>query len=117
MSHDKPLPRGRAGPGTRSGRPAEVLGSDRVEELTELLSLLLLLVRYRDPGLLEDLVGREDRGARPQRQGDRVRWPRADLLAVREDQIREERAVAQGGDVHRAQLHVQCLEDVPPQAM
>src|SRR5579872_2002489 len=110
-------PAARPRPRTRSGRPAEVLGSDRVEELTELLYLVLLLVRYRDPGLLEDLVGREDRGTGAQRQGDRVRWPRADLLAVREDQIREERAVAQGSDVHRAQLHVECLEDVAHQVM
>src|SRR5215472_14501672 len=100
-----------------SGGAAEVLGRDRVEELTELLDLVLLLVGDRDAGLLEDFVSRENRGAGPERQGYRVRRPRADLLAVREDQVREEGAVPQRGDVHRAQLNVQRLEDVPKQVM
>src|SRR5580692_6966445 len=115
MSHDKSIPRtGELQALRLRGRNPR---SDRVKELTELLDLVLLLVRDRDPGLFEDLLGREDRGTGTQGKGYRVRWPCADFLAVREDQVGEERPVAQRGDVHRAQLDVQRLQDVAQQVM
>ena len=43
---------------------AEVLRGDLVEELAELLHLVLVLVRHRDPAGLEHLVGPDDPAAR-----------------------------------------------------
>src|SRR3984885_3864697 len=101
----------------RSGGLAEVLGRDLVEELPKLLDLVLLLVGDGDASLVEDLVGREDRGTGPQCQGDRVRGPGAGLGAVGEDEVRVEDPVAQGGDVDRAELHVQDFEHVLEQVV
>src|SRR6201994_139173 len=96
-------------------RLAEVLGRDLVEELAELLDFVFLLVGDRHPDLVQDLVGGEDRGAGPQRQRDRVRRPGADLGAVGEDEVGVEDPVAQGGDVDRAQLDVEHVQDVAEQ--
>src|SRR5580700_5770331 len=97
---------------TSSRGPAEVLRADRVEELAELLDLVFLLVRDRDPGLVQDFLGGEDRGAGPQCERDRVRGPGADLLAVGEDEVREEDPVPQRGDVHRGELYPQRLQHI-----
>src|SRR5215467_5269667 len=95
-----------------SRRSAEVLGTDRVEELAELLDLVLLLVRDRHTGLVQDLLGGEDGGAGAQRERDRVRGPGAHLLAVGEDEIREEDPVPQRGDVHGRELDTEGFEHV-----
>src|SRR5690606_24282755 len=55
-----------------SAGAAEVLRGDRVQELPELLDLVLLLVRYRDAGLLQDVLAGEDRRAGAQGEGDGV---------------------------------------------
>src|ERR1022692_2544464 len=86
-----------------SGGAAEVFRGNRVEELPELLDLVLLLVRDRDPRLVEYLLAREDRGAGAQREGDGVRRPGADFLAIRENKVSEEDPVPQRGDVDRPQ--------------
>src|SRR5579859_444467 len=71
-------PPGPGAPG--SGSPSEILRADGVQELAELLDLVFLLVRDRDPGLVQDLLGREDRRAGAQRERDRVRRPGAHFL-------------------------------------
>ena len=43
----------------------EVLRRDVVEELPELLDLVLLLVGYDDPGIVEQVLGAHDLGAGP----------------------------------------------------
>ena len=58
-------------------RCVEILGSDLVEELAELLDLVLLLGGYGEAGLVEHLLGADDAGAGAQRQGDRVGRPGA----------------------------------------
>src|SRR6516165_8029475 len=111
-------PRRRVAPRcTGSGGPAEVLRADRVEEFAELLDLVLLLVRDRDAGLIQDLLGGEDRGPGPQRQRDRVRGPGAHFLAVGEDEVREEDPIPQRGDVYGGQLDAQGFEYVTEQVM
>ena len=50
-----------------------------VEELAELLDLGLLFVLQLDAGLLEDVLGGEDRGVDPDRKSDRVAGPRRHL--------------------------------------
>src|SRR3984885_8036660 len=92
--------------------PAEILGRDGVEEFPELLDLVFLLVRDGHAHLVQDLFTGEDLRAGAQGQRDRVRWPRAHLGAVGEDQVSVEDPVPQLGDVHRPQLDVQNLEDV-----
>src|SRR3984957_6854368 len=96
--------------GSRS--PAEVLRGDGVEEFTELLDLVFLFIRDGHAHLVQDLLAGEDLRAGAQGQRDRVRWPRAHLGAVGEDQVRVEDPVPQLGDVHRPQLDVQNLEHI-----
>src|SRR5580692_8426326 len=92
--------------------PAEVLRRDCVEEFPELLDLVFLFVRDGHAHLVQDLLAGEDLRAGAQGQRDRVRWPRAHLGAVGEDQVRVEDPVPQLGDVHRPQLDIQHLEHI-----
>ena len=88
-----PQPTRSRGSGLVGSAALEVLGRDLVEELPELLDLVLLLVGHREAGLVEHVLGADDRGAGAQREGDRVRGPGADLDAAVEDQLGVEDAV------------------------
>src|SRR5215467_15944247 len=100
-----------------SGCPSEVLRTDGVQELAELLDFVFLLVRDRHPGLVQDLLTGEDRCTGPERERDRVRRPGAHFLPVGEDEVGEEDAVPERGDVDRVQLHPECLEHVAKQVV
>src|SRR5215475_13579132 len=100
-----------------SGCPSEVLRTDGVQELAELLDFVFLLVRDRHPGLVQDLLTGEDRCTGPERERDRVRRPGAHFLPVGEDEVGEEDAVPERGDVDRVQLHPECLEHVAEQVV
>src|SRR5262249_6804264 len=76
-----------------SGCPSEVLRTDGVQELAELLDFVFLLVRDRHPGLVQDLLTGEDRRTGPERERDRVRRPGAHFLPVGEDEVGEEDTV------------------------
>src|SRR5690606_38218812 len=100
-----------------SAGAAEVLRGDRVQELPELLDLVLLLVRYRDAGLLQDVLAGEDRRAGAQGEGDGVGGAGAHLHPVGEDEVGEEDALAEIGDVDGAQLDAEGVQDVPEQVV
>src|SRR6187402_2693589 len=76
----------------------EVLRRYVVEELAELLDLVLLLVGYDDPGVVEQVLGAHDLRTGAQREGDRVGGARADLDTGGQDQRRVEDVVAHLGD-------------------
>src|ERR687893_1694952 len=86
-------------PPLRLGAP-EVLGSDRVEELAELLDLVLLLVRDDQPGLGEHALLGVDGHPDPQRERHRVAGARRHRDAAVEHQLRVEGAFLQVGDPH-----------------
>jgi hypothetical protein len=81
----------------------EVLRSDLLEELPELLDLIFLLVRDRDPGLVQHLVAAEDRRSRAKCERDGIRWTRAHLDAA-EVKLGIEDAAAKIGDPDLPQL-------------
>ena len=72
---------------------AEILRSDLLQELPELLDLVLLLVRDGYPGLVQHLVAAEDRGSGAKRERDGIRRARAHLDAA-EVKLRIEDAAA-----------------------
>src|ERR1700735_5220 len=109
------LPQSRLMPNCHESGGAEIFRRYRVQELPELLYLVLLLVRDGDADLVEDLLAGEYRRAGPEREGDRVRGPGADLLAVGEDQVSEEDPVPERGDIDGLELHVEGIKDISQQ--
>src|SRR5262245_17406657 len=96
----------------------EVFGIHVVDEVAELLDhlLRLFLVGLLDtPGLLQHLFLGIDRRADADRQGDRVRGParhRAHLTLAAEDDLGEERALAELGDGDAFDLGPDLVEQV-----
>src|SRR4051794_28384290 len=93
----------------------EVLRTDLVEELAELLHLVLLLVGDDDTRLGEHLLGTPDRRADAQGQGDRVTRPRRHPDVVADEQVGVEDVLLQLGDLHGLQGLLKRRQDVPQQ--
>src|SRR5262245_59670520 len=91
---------------------SEVLGRDLVEELAELRHLVLLLVRHRDPLVVQHTVDAVDGRTGAQRQCYGVGRPGAHAAAAGEDELRVEDALPQIRDPGLGELLADRFEYV-----
>ena len=95
----------------------EILRPDLVEELSELLDLVLLLVRNDDGGLGKNLIRTADLGAHPQREGDRITGPGGHPQPLADNQLGVEDVVSHFDDLDGLQRRLERRENVPDQIM